>query len=236
MKAFLFVIFTSLLLPTTRAGDTPMTPSPDHHPLPPPAFDSSYALERALLDRRSVRDFTDADLSLPDLAQLLWACQGISEVSPGRRGPRRARTAPSAGALYPLEVYVIADRVEDLEPGLYHYHPGPNREDHALERLQKGSLSPSLSEAALGQRAVAEAAANIVIAAVIERTAAKYGSRARRYVLMEVGHAAQNVCLQAESLDLGAVTIGAFSDREVRDLLGEDVDPFYILSIGAPRP
>lgn len=205
-------------------------------PLPPPLFDSGYSIEKALLRRRSVRRYSHKELSLMELAQLLWACQGISEVETwrgiGRDMQISHRTAPSAGALYPLELLVTVKRVEGMEPGLYHYLPGPQEDNHALQLVQKGEKSEHLAEAALGQSAITQAAANIIIAGVVERTAAKYGQRAWQYVLMEVGHAAQNLCLQALSLDIGVVMIGAFSDDAVRKIITMNAEPFYILSVG----
>jgi SagB-type dehydrogenase family enzyme len=207
--------------------------------LPAPRFDSDYSIEKALLSRRSLRRYSGDALLLEDLAQLLWACQGISRVETWQWNTREVRTnyrtAPSAGALYPLEVYALVKRIEGLAPGLYHYLPGPGRDRHCLELLQQGERSADLAEAALGQNAVIEAAVNIIIGGVVERMAVKYGRRARQYVLIEVGHAAQNLCLQAQSLGVGVVPIGAFLDEDVRRFIGEDGEPFYILSAGKIR-
>ena len=209
-------------------------------PLPPPRFDSDYSIEKALLNRRSIRGYSNKALSQKELAQLLWACQGISRVETwqlrGHDMQINFRTAPSAGALYPLEVYAQVKRIEELAPGLYHYLPGPGKDNHSLKLLQKGERSADLADAAFGQDAITEAAANIIIAGVVERTSAKYGGhRAPRYVLLEVGHAAENLCLQAQSLGIGVVMIGAFSDEDVWRFIGEDVEPFYILSVGKVR-
>lgn len=204
--------------------------------LPPPRFDSDYSIEKALLNRRSVRRYSRDALTREELAQLLWACQGISKAETWQLGARvvetNYRTAPSAGALYPLEVYALVNRVEGTEQGLYHYLPGPGRDNHSIAQLQSAERSAELANAALGQNFVTEAAANIVIGGVVQRMAVKYGHRARLYVVLEVGHAAQNLCLQALSLDIGVVPIGAFSDDEVRRIIGEEVEPFYILSVG----
>ena len=204
--------------------------------LPPPRFDSDYSIEKALLNRRSVRRYSASPLSLEELAQLLWACQGISKVEKWQLGNKdmqtNYRTAPSAGALYPLEVYAMVNRVEGVEPGLYHYHPGPGTEKHHLKQLEKGERSGELADAALRQSFVTEAAANIIIGGVVGRMAVKYGRRARLYVVLEVGHATQNLCLQAQSLDIGAVPIGAFLDEDVRRLIDEEVEPFYIITVG----
>lgn len=189
--------------------------------LPAPRSRGPASLEQALAARRSVRTFTDQALALHQLSQLLWAAQGITVDWGGR-------TAPSAGALYPLEVYAASP------DGLYHYLPV----GHRAELIAAADLRASLAEAALGQAAVAEAAVVLVIAAVHERTEVKYGARAERYVTLEAGHAAQSVLLQAVTMGLGAVPIGAFSDEDVRRLLGlpQDHAPLYLIPIGHPAP
>ncbi len=233
-----FTVIAAMLLPSVFIGKT-MAEERDSIPLPPPRFDSDYSVEQALLNRRSVRDYSNEALSQQELAQLLWACQGISKIETWKLGRKDAqfsyRTAPSAGALYPLEVYVLVKRVDGLDAGLYCYRPGPGIDNHALEQRQKGDRSAELARAAQGQRAVTKAAANIIIGGIIDRTAAKYGDRARRYVLIEVGHAAENLCLQAPGLGIGAVPIGAFSDDKLRKFVDDDVEPFYILSVGKNR-
>lgn len=208
-------------------------------PLPAPRFDSDYSIEKALLNRRSVRGYSSDALSQKELAQLLWACQGVSRVETWQWSTRKVqtnyRTAPSAGALYPLEVYTLVKRIEGLEPGLYHYLPGPGKDNHSLELLRQGESSADLADAALAQGSVTEAAVNIIIGGVVDRMTVKYGRRARQYVLMEVGHAAQNLCLQAQGLGIGVVPIGAFADEQVRKFIDEDCEPFYILSVGKIR-
>jgi len=204
--------------------------------LPQPDFDSDHSIEKALLNRRSVRRYSVSPLTLKELAQLLWACQGISKVENWQLGSKNMqtsyRTAPSAGALYPLEVFAMVNRVEGLEPGLYHYLPGPGTDRHSLELLYAEDRADDLADAALRQTFIAEAAANIVIGGVVGRLAVKYGHRARLYAVLEVGHAAQNLCLQAQSLGVGTVPIGAFQDEDVRRLIGEEVEPFYIITVG----
>jgi SagB-type dehydrogenase family enzyme len=189
--------------------------------LPAPRTSGPMPLERALAERRSVRAFTDEPLSLEELSQLLWAAQGITAEWGGR-------TAPSAGALYPLEVYAATP------DGVYRYVP----EDHGLEPLATGDLRPALAGAALGQEAIRDAPVVLVIAAVFRRTEVKYGARAERYVHLEAGHAAQNVLLQAVALGLGGVPIGAFSDRDVQRVLGLPADhaPLYLIPVGHPVP
>lgn len=176
--------------------------------LPPPRSTGAAPLEQLLEQRRSVRSFAGTPLRLTELGQLLWAAQGITH-------PDGLRTAPSAGALYPLELYVVAGVVDGLEAGVYHYQPG----NHRLARIAAGDRRGPLTRAALGQSWMRDAAAVIVLSAVFERTSWKYGRRAKRYVHMEVGHAGQNLFLQAGALGLGTVVVGAFDDDEVADLL-----------------
>ena len=192
--------------------------------LPAPSYDGEVSLEKTLSERRSRRDFTNEALSLKDFSQILWAAQGITSE-------RGKRTAPSAGALYPLELYVVVGNVENLSPGVYHYHP----KGHSVSKVLDGDKRRELQGVALGQSAMGGAAIDLVFTAVYERTTKKYGERGRiRYVHMEVGHAAQNVYLQCESLGLGAVVIGAFEDGSVKTLLKIEEEPLYIMPIGHP--
>lgn len=191
--------------------------------LPEPRYDSNVSIEEALLKRRSVREYTDEPLTLQQVSQLLWATQGITD-------PRGYRTAPSAGGLYPLEVYVVVGNVENLGEGVYKYKP----HEHELVKVLDGDKREELTTAALGQTWVKEGTINIVITAVYERTTVKYGDRGIRYVHMEAGHAAQNLCLQATAMDLGTVTVGAFYDEQVKEVLNllENEQPLYIIPIG----
>jgi len=184
-----------------------------------------HPIERLLAHRRSVRDFAATPLSLEELAHLLWAAQGVSS-------PEGLRTAPSAGALYPLAVHLVAGNVKGLECGSYHYRP------HAGELVltAAGDRRQPLAAAALGQGCVSEAAAVLVLSAVFERTTQKYGQRGIQYVHMEVGHAAQNVYLAAGSLGLGTVMVGAFDDQGVKravPLEGSEV-PLALMPLGRP--
>lgn len=196
----------------------------DTIPLPPPRDTGPVSVEEALAKRRSCRSFAPLPLSLEEVAQLLWAAQGITDHSSG------FRTAPSAGALYPLEVYLVVGNVTGLAPGVYRYLP----ERHALSRTLSDDRREALFRAALFQRWVQEAPAVLVFAAVYERTTRKYGERGIRYVHMEVGHAAQNVYLQAEALGLGTVAVGAFEDRSVQNALQlpEKEHPLYLMPVG----
>lgn len=195
-------------------------------PLPSPRTAGELSLEQALARRRSVRDFASDPLTLSQVGQLLWAAQGDSDPAGGRR------TAPSAGGLYPLEVHAAVRRVAALPAGVYRYLPG----SHSLERVRAGSVAEPLADAALSQTAVAQAPLTLAVSAVFSRTTGKYGERGRRYVVLEAGHAAQNVCLQAVALGLGTVTIGAFSDESAARVLGlpRDETVLYLLPVGVP--
>lgn len=190
--------------------------------LPEPAKKSSLSLEEALWERKSVRRFRDKPLKLSDISQLLWAGQGIT-----RDG--FYRTAPSAGALYPIELYLLAGRVDGLREGIYRYYP----RKHILTGVRDGDHRKDLCAAALGQDPIRDAAAVIVIGAVYARTTGKYRERGVRYVHIEVGHVAQNIALQAVSLDVGTVVIGAFHDDEVKRVVGmKSEEPLYIMPLG----
>jgi SagB-type dehydrogenase family enzyme len=179
------------------------------------------ALEQALARRRSVREFAPQVLSERELSQLLWAAQGITS-------PDGLRAAPSAGALYPLELYVLT------ASGFYHYDPGK----HRLDLHSEGDLRSALCRACLQQDFVRDAPAVFVITAVYERIEREYGrERSRQYVHMEAGHAAQNMLLQAVTLGLGGVPVGAFYDGEVQKALSlpRDHQPIYVIPTGHPR-
>ena len=188
--------------------------------MPVPATDSSFSVERAINERMSIRSYKDTPLTLKEVSQLLWASQGI--VASGRRA------SPSAGATYPLEIFLVAGKVEGLKPGLYKYI----NKEHSLELIKEGDLRPALSAAALGQDTLLKAPATLVVAAVFERTRARYGARAERYVHMEAGHVGENIMLQATSLGLGTVPVGAFVDSEVKKLLGIKEEPLYLFPVG----
>jgi len=192
-------------------------------PLPPPATDSKTSLEQTLLNRRSVRHFTDKPLTVDQISQLLWAGQGMTNN-------REFRTAPSAGALYPLELYVITGQAERIPAGIYHY----NCKDHQLINIKNGDFRSELYAAGLSQGAIKKAPITILITGVFKRTTVKYGQRGIQYVLMEVGHVGQNILLQAVSLGLGAVSIGAFNENDIIQLMdfGPEEQPLYLIPIG----
>ncbi len=195
--------------------------------LPEPSYKGSVSVEEALLLRRSIREYEAKPLALEQVSQILWAAQGITLPRYG------FRTAPSAGATYPLEVYLVVKEngVKDLEPGIYHYLP----RTHEIELVKSGDYSGDLMKAALDQEWVGAAAINLVIMAVNERTTRHYGDRGVRYVHMEVGHVGQNVYLQCISLGLACVVIGAFYDEEVKVIVGGLGEPLYIIPIGVKR-
>lgn len=185
--------------------------------LPAPAKKGTMSVEEALEKRQSQRRMSSKTLSQEDMSQLLWAAQGTTRKWGGR-------TSPSAGALYPLELYALTNQ------GVYRY----DSLRHELTLHVRGDLRKDLSNAALGQTVVAEAPAVFVIAAVYERLAGKYGNRAERYAKMEAGHAGQNILLQATAAGLAAVPIGAFQDCEVQKVLKIPLDhePLYIIPVG----
>ncbi len=191
-----------------------------------PSLEGEVSVERALALRRSVRKFAPDALSLSAVSQLLWAAQGITD-------PAGSRTAPSAGALYPLEVYLVAGEVSGVRAGVYRYDP----RRHRLLLVSHGDARAGVAEAALDQDWVSKAPAIVVIAAVYERTARKYGRRAARYVHTEVGHAAQNFYLQATALGLGTTMVGAFRDEDLSRALALTgrTKPVALLPVGKPR-
>ncbi len=191
--------------------------------LPLPRLESGVSLDRVLKERRSVREYRKAPLTLAEAGQLLWAAQGI----PSRGG---FRTAPSAGALYPLEAYLVAGEVEGLPAGVYRYRPS----GHLLEPVEAGDRRHLLGNAAFGQQCVRTAPAAIVLAAVYSRTTGKYGTRGSRYVHLDAGCAAENIYLQATALGLGTVLVGAFDDGDVQRALSlpREEEPLCIMPIG----
>ncbi len=196
--------------------------------LPLPRLKGNMSLEESIAYRRSIREYLDKPLTLNQLSQLLWAAQGLTELKWG------FRASPSAGATYPLEIYVVVaeNGVEGLEPGIYHYDPYT----HTIRLTRKGDFVDELYEACLRQPWVKEAPVNIVIVAEYERTTRVYGERGIRYVHIEVGHVGQNIYLEATALGLGTVAIGAFYDNQVREILGlpPNYHPLYVMPVGVP--
>jgi len=188
--------------------------------LPKPDLKGSIPLEQTIAARRSQRDYSLKSLTWDQVGQLAWAAQGQDAHS-------RYRTVPSAGATYPLELFVVTGQ------GLFHYLPGK----HAVAKLADKDLRARLAAAAWGQEFIAAAAVTLVFAAEFARTTGRYGERGIRYVYMEAGHAAQNVHLQAESLGLGCVAVGAFDDESVSKVLElpSHLEPLYMVPVGYCR-
>ena len=203
-----------------------MTQAGESIALPEPAVTGSSSLEQLIAQRRSVRDFDNSALTLADVSQLLWSAQGITH-------PYGLRAAPSAGALYPLELHLVAGRIEGLAQGVYHYDPA----SHQLARTHQDDVRADLTRAALAQDWMQNAAAVIVFTAEYERTTRKYGKRGRRYVHIETGHAAENLFLQAESLGLATVVVGAFNDDKVASVLRlpDELQPLLLMPVGRNR-
>ena len=194
--------------------------------LPKPDF-FGEPLENTIQKRRSIRNYTDSKLTLLELSQLLFSAQGMTGYEQGYA----LRTPPSAGALYPLEIYAVVMRVEGMEPGIYHYVTG----SHGLELVKSGDFKRGLIDAALGQEMVGEAAVTFIISAVFDRMTFKYGERGFRYVYIEAGHVSQNLFLQSTSLGLGSVCVGAFYDDKMNALIGVDGTDeavIYLHSVG----
>lgn len=196
--------------------------------LPTPCQKGSVSLEEAIARRRSVRHFPSGTISQSQLSQILWAAQGVSDTS------SKLRSVPSAGATYPLEIFVICGQncIEGIGDGIYHY----NINSHSLSLHYKGDKRLELARVALDQEFIYQAPVDIIICAIYERTATRYGSRGERYVHIEVGHAGQNIYLQATTLGLATVAIGAFHDEQVREVLRLDKQykPLYIMPVGKP--
>jgi len=197
--------------------------------LPPPRTKGGEGLWNVLRERRSLRSFQKEELKLTDLSQLLWAAQGITLSSMGFG----LRTAPSAGALYPVETYIVVHSVSDLAPGVYHYAI----ENHELETLKKGDFKMQCAKAALDQEIAATANVVFIWTAIFARSFIKYGQRGIRYIYLDAGHISQNVALTAVAMGLGSTQIAALYDGEVNELLGIDGEKesaIYMTVVGRP--
>ena len=189
--------------------------------LPRPRTTGEMRLEEAIVKRQSVRSFSKKQLSLEEISQLLWAAYGPRDIDSVTGA---SKTVPSAGALYPMEIYMVSP------DGVFHYFPS----SHSLKEISDKDLRSGLSGAALRQEAIAQAPVNFVIACVYDRICWKYGERGMRYAHIEAGHIAQNIHLQAVCLGLGSAPIGAFSDTAVQKTLylPKDNIPLYIIPVG----
>ncbi|MGR9116193.1 MAG: SagB/ThcOx family dehydrogenase [Gammaproteobacteria bacterium] len=188
--------------------------------LPQVHVTGGMSLIESIAKRRSVREFASKSLAIEQIGQLLWAVYGLTESREG------LRASPSAGALYPMELYIVA------AAGIYHYNPHA----HELKRVLASDKRLELQKAAMDQEAIGSAPVVFVFAAVYERTAVKYDDRASRYVPMEAGHACQNLLLLAAAMNLSAVPMGAFYDRRVSEVLNlaKQEQPLYLVPVGYP--
>jgi len=227
MKTLLTLSFLVVLTACSFAGEKSEIVN-----LPKPKTDSSVSVEAALNGRRSVRTYRNKPISLAEISQILWAAYGVTETIdniPSLRGG--LRTTPSAGALYPLEIYLVVGAVTNLPSGIYKYLSS----EHKLKKISTGDKRAALCKAALGQSMIKNAPISLVYSAVFERTTRKYGKRGReRYVCMDLGHSAQNVYLQAYSLGFGTCAVGAFHDNNVKKVIGmpKEEEPLYIMPVG----
>lgn len=200
--------------------------------LPAPTTTGRLSVEEAMLRRRSHRNYLGGAIDISELSQVLWAAYGITKADDSRPSFRGGfRTAPSAGATYPLEIYVVVGKVKGIEAGVYRYRS----DGHLIIRENDRDIREELAAAALNQEMIADAPASLFYSAFYSRTMQRYGERGREhYVPMDLGHSAQNVYLQVESLGLGTCAIGAFNDEEVSKVmnLAEQEEPLYIMPIG----
>ncbi|TET58043.1 MAG: SagB/ThcOx family dehydrogenase [Promethearchaeota archaeon] len=187
--------------------------------LPNPNLKGEKNLEECIYERESVRSYKEKEIEFEKISQILWAAQG-------KKGQKR--TVPSAGATFPLEIYITLK-----DKGFFHY----NFEKHVLELITSEDLSKKLAQASWDQNFIAEAYLNVIICAIFERTTQRYGQRGIRYVYMEVGHCAQNIHLEAVALGLSSVPIGAYEDNKVKDVLDlkKKIEPLYIIPVGYPK-
>jgi len=195
--------------------------------LPKPEY-RGMILEETIEQRRSVRNYSKKPITTLQLSQLLFAAQGIT----GKIYGQPLRAAPSAGALYPFEIYVVVNNVRDLQRGIYHY----SVLDHALELVRAGDFRRKITDAGLEQEMLGDAAVTFVLSAIFDRLRCKYGERGFRYAYMEAGHISQNIYLQSVSLGLGSVCVGAFLDEKVNQLIevdGRKEAAIYLHPVGA---
>jgi len=192
--------------------------------MPAPEY-NGISLEDTLTKRRSIREYSKNPLTLPEVSQLLFSAQGIT----GKQFGTLLRTAPSAGALYPFEIYIIVNDVETLKKGIYHY----SVRDHTIILIKEGDFRKNVMHAALDQEMMKDAGVVFVLSAIFDRVRSKYGERGYRYTYMEAGHISQNIYLQATSLGLGSVVIGAFIDNDINELVGVDGKKEAVIALHA---
>ncbi len=197
-------------------------------PLPEPASEGGAPIWTAMTERRSVRFFGEEPMPLSVLSQLIWSTHGIT----GRVGNIELRNAPSAGACYPIDVYVVANNVEGLEEGLYRYLTS----DHSLVLVKDGDVGSEIANAALGQKMCRDGSVSLVWTAVIPRTTGRYGERGHRYIFLDAGHVGQNAYLAATALGYGCCTVGAFDDAAMNEAVGVDGEIERVVYLAAVGP
>jgi SagB-type dehydrogenase family enzyme len=220
---FILLLVPALLLPAAARGDTMKA---EKVPLPEPRNKGSVSVAEAISKRRTVRGFKPKALTLDQLSQILWAAQGITDKKRG------FRSAPSGGALYPLDVYAVVGKegVEDFGEGVYLYLP----HEHALRKVADGDRRKDVARAAIGQNWIAQAPVVLTITAEYERITRKYGHRGIRYARIETGHVGQNIFLQSEASGLSAGIVGAFEDQSIAEIIGalDNHEPLLIMPVG----
>lgn len=233
IAAAVFRIFFTSVTPARDLGSIQITEWPlpeisEQKPgvmitLPQPKTDGQVSLEKSMTLRRSIRSYKNEPVSLQELSQLLWAGQGFTNE-------RGFRTAPSAGATFPIELFVMVNNVEGLKKGIYHYQIG----EHKLKLIDEREVELDLARASLSQSMISDAGVVIIFTAIFERTTRRYGERGIRYVHNEIGHVSQNIHLQVAALNLGTVVIGAYRDEEVEAILnfGEEYRVLYMMPVG----
>ena len=221
LSAFLLILV--FMLSNTASGETTKETKTM---LPKPSYEGKVSIEETIRARRTIRSFKSDSLTISQLSQLLWAAQGVTDEESG------FRSAPSGGALYPLDVYVVVGRngVAGLEESVLRYLP----KRHAIEETAAGDQRSKVAGASFGQDWIAQAPAILVITAEYQRITKKYGKRGVRYALIEVGHVGQNIFLQAEALGLGAGIVGAFDDDRVAETIGASPkhEPLLVMPVG----
>jgi SagB-type dehydrogenase family enzyme len=245
MKRLLIVLCAISIVVSVRSQemsiDNPVARKNQVIELPAPSFDSNNSVENALKTRRSERMYLQEAIKLEDLSQILWAAQGVTmriDTAPrtwiGQEWLGGVRTAPSAGALFPIEIYIAAGNVENLDPGLYKY----NALNHTITKVMDGDKREEVCKAALGQPAVKNGPACIIVAANIGRTEYKYKSRANQYVYIESGAVSQNIYLQCNTLGIGTVLIGAIREDPMKIALAmpDSETPIAVMPIGYSIP